>query len=89
MGGIIGGPALVALGFFVGAKASKNKEEAYDNLAKAKKYEEEMEVASAQCKKIRKRTNLFYRILLSLDAMFEPKIYEMGEIVKLRGTDYR
>lgn len=89
LGGIIGGPALVALGFFVGAKASKNKEEAYDNLAKAKKYEKEMEEASALCKKIRKRANLFNRMLLSLNTMFEPKIYEMGEIIKLRGTDYR
>ena len=89
LGGIIGAPALVALGFIVGAKASKNKAEAYTNLAKAKKYEEEMEVASALCKKIKKRANLFYRMLLSLNAMFEPKIYEMGEIVKHHGTDYR
>ncbi len=32
---------------------------------------------------------MFSRFLLSLNAVFEPLIYEMGEIINRRGTDYR
>lgn len=89
LGGLVAGPALAVLGFVVGAKASANKDKAYSNLAKAREFSEEMDTASSLCMGIRKRANMFSRFLLSLNSVFEPLIYEMGEIIKKRGTDFR
>ncbi len=89
LGGLVAGPALAVLGFVVGAKASANKDKAYSNLAKAREFREEMDTASSLCMGIRKRANMFSRFLLSLNSVFEPLIYEMGEIIKKRGTDFR
>lgn len=89
LGGLVAGPALAVLGFVVGAKASANKDKAYSNLAKAREFSEEMDTASSLCMGIRKRANMFSRFLLSLNSVFEPLIYEMGEIIKRRGTDFR
>ena len=46
LGGLVAGPALAVLGFVVGAKASKNRDVAYSNYAKAKEFQEEMDTAS-------------------------------------------
>lgn len=89
LGGLVAGPALAVLGVVLGAKASANKEKAYINLAKANEFKEEMDAASALCMGIRKRANMFRRFLLSMNSVFEPLIYEMGEIIKRRGTDFR
>lgn len=89
LGGLVAGPALAVLGFVVGAKASANKDKAYSNLAKAREFKEEMDAASSLCMGIRKRSNMFSRFLLSLNSTFEPLIFEIGEIIKQRGTDYR
>lgn len=89
LGGLVAGPALAVLGLVVGAKASSNKHKAYTNLANAKEFSEEMDLASEVCAGIRKRSNMFYRFLLSLNAVFEPLIYEMKDIIKRKGTDFR
>ena len=89
LGGLVAGPALAVLGVVVGAKASANKDKAYSNLAKAKEYREEMDVASSLCIRIRKRSNMFRRFLLSLNSVFEPLIYEMSKVIRDKGTDFR
>lgn len=89
LGGLVAGPALAVLGVVVGAKASANRDKAYTNLAKAKEFKEEMDAASTLCMGIRKRANMFKRFLLSLNSVFDPLIYEMSEIIKRRGTDFR
>lgn len=89
LGGLVAAPALAVLGFVVGAKASENKDKAYSNLAQAREFKEEMDVASLLCIGIRKRANMFKRFLLSLNAIFEPLVFEMSEIIHRRGTDFR
>lgn len=89
LGGLVAGPALAVLGVVVGAKASANKDRAYSNLAKANEFKEEMDTASSLCMGIRKRSNMFNRFLLSLNAVFEPLVHEMSEIIKKSGTDFR
>ena len=89
LGGLVAGPALAVMGFVVGAKASKNKEEAYENYARAKEYAAEMDVASAMCIGIRKRTAMFERFLISLNSIFVPLVHNMTEIISSRGTDFR
>lgn len=89
LGGLVAGPALAVLGFVVGAKASKNKDEAYANYAKAKEFEEEMKTAADLCNGIRKRSAMFNRFLIRLQTVFDQLIYEMTEIIAKKGTDFR
>ncbi len=86
LGGLVAGPALAVLGGVVGARASANLDKAYSNLSKAKEYKEEMDAASALCVGIRKRSAMFNRFLISLNAIFEPLIYEMSQIILNRGV---
>ena len=88
LGGLVAGPALAIMGFIVGAKASANKEKAYANLAEANKFREEAKTASAACRAIRLRAELFSRMLMKLDALFEPLVYSLQDIIETAGTDY-
>jgi hypothetical protein len=89
LGGLVAGPALAVLGGFLSAKASANRDRAYSNLAKAREYNEEMDAAAVACSGIRKRSAMFHRFLLSLNAVFEPLVFEMTQIIERRGTDFR
>ena len=89
LGGLVAGPALAVLGFVVGAKASKNRDEAYANLAKANEFEEEMKTTAEICNGIRRRAAMFNRFLIRLQTVFDPLIYEMSQIIDRSGGDYR
>lgn len=89
LGGLVAGPALAVLGLVVGANAEANKNRAYSNLAKAREFEEEIKLASVMCIAIRKRANMFKRFLLTMNSAFEPLIYQMEEIIRKGGTDFR
>ncbi len=89
LGGLVAGPALAVLGVVMGAKASKNLDAANANLAKAKEFEEEMKTAADLCNGIRRRSAMFNRFLIRLQTVFDPMIYQMTEIIKERGTDFR
>ncbi len=89
LGGLVAGPALAVVGFIVGAKASKQKDEAYSNLAKAKQIAEELDTAKCLCDAIKIRANLFYYLLIRLDSVFSPLVYELEKILSAAGTDYQ
>lgn len=88
LGGLVAGPALAVMGFVVGAKASANRDDAYSNLAKAREYREEMQTVMTVCRGIRLRANMFERLLIRLNAVFEPLIYKLDEIILTSGTDF-
>lgn len=88
LGGLVAGPALAVIGIVAGAKAKANRDEAYSNYAKAKKFEEEMEAASSLCKGILMRANMFSRLLIKLDLIFKPLLNTMNQIIETSGTDY-
>jgi hypothetical protein len=77
LGGLVAGPALAIMGFVMGAKASKNLDNAKSNLAEAKKIAEELNTASLLCNGIRRRSYMFERLLIRLDALFLPLIIQM------------
>lgn len=89
LGGLVAGPALAVLGFVVGAKASENLDVAYANLAKAIEFEEEMKAAADLCNGIRRRSEMFNRFLIRLQTTFDPLTYEMSQIIKEKGSDFR
>lgn len=88
LGGLVAGPALAVLGFVVGAKASANKDAAHSNLAKAREFKEEVKTIQVLCKGIRMRANMFERLLIKLDAIFEPYIELLAQVIQNSGTDY-
>lgn len=88
LGGLIAGPALAVAGIVLGAKASKNKDNAYANLAEARKYEAEYKTTRLACNAIRRRAYMFYRLLIRIDALFAPLIGTLNEIIASFGTDY-
>jgi len=89
LGGLVAGPALAIMGFVVGAKASAERDRAYANYAEARRFEKEMEVASEACYAIKRRSDMFYRLLIRLDAMFIPLILNMKQAIEENDGDYR
>lgn len=89
LGGLVAGPALAVMGFVVGAKAGANRDKAYTNLAKAMEYKEEMKTAEMLCRGIRMRADMFDRLLIRLDSLFSPLVYELEQIIVSTGTDYK
>ena len=77
------------MGFVVGAKASAERDRAYANYAEARRFEKEMEVASEACYAIKRRSEMFYRLLIRLDAMFIPLILNMKQAIEEHNGDYR
>lgn len=88
LGGLVAGPALAVMGFVVGAKASSNKDKAYSNMENARKYEEEVKTVQVLCKAIRMRANLFERLLIRLDAVFQPMLESLRQTIETSGTDF-
>jgi hypothetical protein len=88
LGGLVAGPALAIMGFTLAAKAKENLNNAYSNLAEARKIAEELKTASTLCDAIRRRSYMFERLLIRLDAMFTPLVYRMDAIIAEKGMDY-
>lgn len=88
LGGLVAGPALAVMGLILGTKASSNKDRAYENLAEAKKFQEEMAAVQELCKGIRMRATMFQRLLICLDALFSPMVYSLEQIIAASGTDF-
>lgn len=89
LGGLVAGPALLVVGLVASNAASKELEKAQTNKAEAEKLVAQMRAGSLQCEAIRRRTYMFYNLLARLDARFMPLVYQMEEIVKNEGDDYR
>ncbi|MDR3343750.1 MAG: hypothetical protein LBT14_13425 [Treponema sp.] len=88
LGGLVAGPALAIMGIVLGAKASENLDKARSNLAEARKIAEELQTASVLCNGIRRRSYMFERLLIRLDALFSPLVYRMEEIIEASGVNY-
>ncbi len=88
LGGVVAGPALAVLGFFLDAKASKNLDNAYSNIAEARKISEEFGAATDICNGIIKRTEMFFDLLVQLDELFKPLINKIEMIIDISGCDY-
>lgn len=88
LGGIVAGPALAIVGIVMGAKASKNLDNAYSNLAQAKKAHEEIQVLVTACNGIAKRAKLFNKVLVKLDLMFSPILEQLDQVIQSEGKDF-
>ena len=49
---------------------------------------QEMQTAIVACNGIRRRADMFTRLLLRLGSYFDPLIYQLQQIIETSGTDY-
>lgn len=88
LGGLVAGPALAVMGFIVGAKASAEKNRAYENMAIARKAVAEMDVASDMCKAITRRARMFNELLKKLQKRAEPLNDAMRSAIEVHNGDF-
>ena len=85
LGGLVAGPALLAMGLITGKKADEKLEVAKANIAQAEEISEELRTAAFQCDAIRRRTAMFYSFLARIDARFAPLVFQLSDVL---GDDY-
>lgn len=88
LGSMVAGPALLVLGSVLGARASKNLDEARANLEKAKAYEAEARVVLEKLKAIIEVTVVGTELLETLRVRLYEANVALKEIVRIFGIDY-
>lgn len=88
LGGLVAGPALAVMGFVMLGAGSKKLDDAYSNLAEARKISEELENLTISTNAIRRRTQMFERLLIRVDCMFSKAIYNLEKVINDYGIDY-
>ena len=90
LGSIVAGGAAVGLGNIVMlAKAKSQKNKAYANLAEAKRAAEELNNAGLVCDGIRRRSNMFYNLLVRLDSLFTPLVIQTASAIQEHKGNYQ
>lgn len=88
LGGLVAGPVLAVVGCVMGAKASANLDNAYSNLATAKKVKEELTVLTTMCNGIKRRSDLFTKALIKLESILNMQLAKFEYIIATEGVDY-
>ena len=90
VGSIVAGGAAFGLGNIVMlAKAKSQKDKAYANLAEAKRAAEELNNAGLVCDGIRRRSNMFYNLLVRLDSLFTPLVIQTASAIQEHKGNYQ
>ena len=90
LGSIVAGSAAFGLGNIVMlAKAKSQKDKAYANLAEAKRAAEELNNAGLVCDGIRRRSNMFYNLLVRLDSLFTPLVIQTASAILEHKGNYQ
>ena len=90
LGSIVAGSAAFGLGNIVMlAKAKSQKNKAYTNLAEAKRVAEELNNAGLVCDGIRRRSNMFYNLLVRLDSLFTPLVIQTASAIQEHKGNYQ
>ena len=90
LGSIVAGGAAFGLGNIVMlAKAKSQKDKAYANLAEAKRAAEELNNAGLVCDAIRRRSNMFYNLLVRLDSLFTPLVTQTASAIQEHKGNYQ
>ena len=89
LGGLVAGPALMVMGMITSLKSHENLEKALSNKAQSEEITASLDAASVQCSAIRRRTYMLYNVLAHLDSLFLPQVWNMEDIVREEGDDYR
>lgn len=88
LGGLVAGPALAVMGFVTLGASSKKLDDAYSNLAEARKVSEELETLKVSTNAIRRRAQMFERLLIRVDLLYSEAIDNLEKVINEFGTDY-
>ena len=88
LGGLVAGPALAVMGFVALGASSKKLDDAYSNLAEAGRIAEELETLRVSTNFIRRRAQMFERLLIRVDSLYSEAIDNLEEVINEFGTDY-
>lgn len=88
LGGLVAGPALAVMGFVALGASSKKLDDAYSNLAEAGRVAEELETLRVSTNFVRRRTQMFERLLIRVDSLYSDAIDNLEEVINQYGTDY-
>ncbi|MFT4105526.1 MAG: hypothetical protein QM657_07195 [Lacrimispora sp.] len=88
LGGLLAGPALLIAGGLFGAKASTNLNNAYSNLAEAKRLAEELKLAKIQVDGISTHANILKDIIEKMYGMVKLGNIDLKYVIKEGGTDW-
>ncbi|OEJ14664.1 hypothetical protein BFL38_07420 [Brachyspira hampsonii] len=88
LGGLVAGPALAVMGFVALGASSKKLDDAYSNLAEANKISEELETLRVSTNFIRRRSQMFERLLIRVDSLYSEAIDNLEEVINQQGIDY-
>lgn len=88
LGGLVAGPALAVMGFVALGASSKKLDDAYSNLAEARKVSEELETLKVSTNAIRRRAQMFERLLIRVDLLYSEAIDNLEKVINEFGTDY-
>ena len=88
LGALAAGPALLVAGWYMGAKAETNLNEAYSNKAKAEQFSADCDAARALTDGICEIADMAITILFELSKSLSCNIQTLKEIIELRGTDF-
>lgn len=86
LGGIIAGPALMIAGGIFGSKARKKLNNAYSNLAEAKKMAAEIQLADKELQLVRRNANRVRNILYTLNRLLKEANLRMRNITSMKSN---
>ena len=88
LGGIVAVPALLILGCVMGAKASKNLEEAKSNFAKANDYAEQMKLLCSTCNKISEHADFMRNAITVMAKVCDRGVVNLEKTIDEYGTEW-
>lgn len=88
LGVLAAGPALAVMGFVALGTSSKKLDDAYSNLSEARKVSEELETLRVSANSIRRRTQMFERLLVRVDSLYSEAIDNLENVINQYGIDY-
>lgn len=88
LGALAAGPALLVAGWYMGAKAEKNLNDAYSNMAQAERFKADVDAAIALTNGIRDAANMAREILSQLRKYARRNLNDLRLVIDMLGVDY-
>lgn len=86
--GVAAGPALLLAGWYMGAKASENLDNARSNKAQAEAYKADVEATITTLDGLNTLTNKFIEVLSKLKMSARRNLKSLNEVIETQGVDY-
>ncbi len=89
LGGVVAAPVLAVMGCVMNSKANRKLEEARENRAQAREYQEQMRIAEKLCNNIEDRADMFTELLKTLQELMASRLSEIIRVMQRNHYDYK